>query len=504
MAVALSIADEVIRLSSSLTTLAAIDLGASSGRVIVGRLGDGRLDLTEVHRFGHEPQPTDGTLRWDWATLLTGVRAGLREATERFGPPAAISCDSWAVDFGLLDAAGELLEPPACYRDPRTEGLPGSFADVISPDALVARVGAMALPIITLCQLRVMAQNELDTLTQASSLLHICDLIHHDLTGVAATDRSMATASGLRHLASGDWDRDLLTLLGIPTHFLPRCLDHPGVLGTVAADRAPHPDLIGVPVVSTAGHDTAAASVVSPREDHVFLSCGTWSMLGTLSAQPVVTATMATEMLESIGAGGGGWLLMCPLTGLWPLQQCMLQWRKSGAAASWAELIAAAGSLSGPVPTVVDVGHPLITGPGDMLAAIGEYCARTGQVAPADAPEMTRVLLQSLALEHLLGVESQARVTNRQFAAVRLVGGGSANALLCQWTADAVGLPVIAGPMEATALGNLLLQARVLGLVGEDVSELVEASAPATIYQPQAAPDAALVARYRDLKTRRV
>ncbi|MCE5328194.1 MAG: hypothetical protein LLG01_17445, partial [Planctomycetaceae bacterium] len=188
-------------MSNSSVTLAAIDLGASSGRVIVGQLAGGRLDLTEVHRFGHEPQQVGSTLRWDWATLLAGVHAGLREATERFGPPAAVSCDSWAVDFGLLDAAGKLLEPPACYRDQRTNGMPQSFSDIIPPDDLVARVGAMALPIITLCQLRYMAQYELDTLTQARSLLHISDLIHQDLTGVAATDRTMATASGLRSLA---------------------------------------------------------------------------------------------------------------------------------------------------------------------------------------------------------------------------------------------------------------------------------------------------------------
>lgn len=193
-------------MGNSSTTLAAIDLGASSGRVIVGRLAGGRLDLTEVHRFGHEPQQVGGTLRWDWVTLLAGVHAGLREATERFGPPAAISCDSWAVDFGLLDAAGKLLEPPACYRDPRTTGMPGSVADIITPDSLVARVGAMALPITTLCQLRYMAQHELDTLTQARCLLPISDLIHHDLTGVAAADRTMATASGLRNLVTGDWD----------------------------------------------------------------------------------------------------------------------------------------------------------------------------------------------------------------------------------------------------------------------------------------------------------
>lgn len=482
------------------TQLAAIDLGASSGRVIVGHLGGGRLDLTEVHRFGHEPRLVGNTLRWDWPTLLGGMQAGLREATERFGPLAAVSCDSWGVDFGLLDESGNLLEPPACYRDPRTNGMPDSFSGIITPDEMVARVGAMALPITTICQLRYMALNELPTLQKARTLQHISDLIHQALTGVAVTDRTAATASGLRNIASGDWDRELLEKLGIPTHFLPECYDRPAVLGTIAADRAPSAALAGTPVISTAGHDTAAASVVSPREDHLFLSCGTWSMLGTLSADAVVTDTMATEMLESIGGGAGGWLLMCPLTGLWPLQQCMLQWRRTTPDLSWGDLVAAAQALPGAAETLVDVNHPLITGPGDMLAAISEYCDNTGQVTPEGPAEMARALVQSIALEHYTGVEAQRRVTGRDFSAMRLVGGGSANALLCQWTADAIGLPVIAGPMEATALGNLLLQAQVLGLVGADVSDIVEASAPATVYEPQAAVSASLVEHYLQLK----
>jgi rhamnulokinase len=418
----------------------------------------------------------------------------------RFGAPAGVSCDSWAVDFGLLDEAGQLLEHPACYRDPRTDGMPQSFADIITPNALVRRVGAMALPIITLCQLRAMALTEPEKLAQARTLVHIADLMHYDLAGVAVTDRTMATASGLRNLEADAWDVDLLTRLGIPTHFLPEMVARPAVIGSVRDEYAPGSGLAGVPVVSTAGHDTAAASVLCTDDDHLFLSCGTWSMLGSLSREPLVTDTMATDMLETIAAARDRWTMMCPLTGLWQLQQCMLSWRRDGLAGSWDELIAATAELEGPVDALLDVGDAGLTVPVEMPEAIAAYCRRTGQPVPATPPEMARAVLYSLALEHRLGIETQRRVTRREFSGLRMVGGGTANRLLCQLTADAIGMPVIAGPTEATAAGNLLLQAEVLGLLTCDPAEVISASFAPVTYEPQEGIGDELLTRYRGLK----
>lgn len=484
------------------TDLIAIDLGASGGRVVVGELSGSRLVMHEAGRFGHEPSQVEGTWRWDWATIQAGVREGLASAVARFGLPAGVSCDSWAVDFGLLDETGELLERPACYRDPRTDGMPQSFADIITPDALVRRVGAMALPIITLCQLRAMALTEPQKLQRARKLLHIADLMHYDLAGVAVTDRTMATASGLRNLDADEWDVDLLTWLGIPTHFLPEMVARPAVIGGVRAGYDPDTDLAGVPVISTAGHDTAAASVLCTEDSHLFLSCGTWSMLGSMSHAPFVTDTMATDMLETIAAARDRWTMMCPLTGLWQLQQCMLSWRRDGLADSWDELIAAAAVLPGPVEALIDVGDAELTVPSEMPAAIAAYCRRTGQPVPATPPEMTRSIVHSLALEHRLGIETQQRVTGRQFTALRMVGGGTANELLCQLTANAIGMPVIAGPTEATSAGVLLMEAEVLGLLGQDLREVIEASFTLVTYEPRQAMADGLLTRYRELKGR--
>lgn len=482
------------------TNLIAIDLGASGGRVVVGELSGSRLVMHEAGRFAHEPSQVDGTWRWDWAAIQAGVREGLSSAVVRFGAPAGVSCDSWAVDFGLLDEAGQLLELPACYRDQRTDGMPQSFADIIAPDALVRRVGAMALPIITLCQLRAMALTEPHKLQRAQTLLHIADLMHYDLSGVAVTDRTMATASGLRNLDADEWDLDLLTKLGIPTHFLPEMVPAPAVIGEVHEHYAGPSELVGVPVISTAGHDTAAASVLSTDDDHLFLSCGTWSMLGSMSQRPFVTDTMATDMLETIAAGRGRWTTMCPLTGLWQLQQCMLSWRRDGLADSWEELIAEAATLPGAVEALINVGDSELTVPTEMPAAIAAYCQRTGQPVPATPPEMARSILYSLALEHRLGIETQRRVTGREFTALRMVGGGTANQLLCQLTADAIGMPVIAGPTEATSAGVLLMEAEVLGLLGDNLRETIEASFAPVTYEPRQALGEGLVARYRELK----
>ncbi|MGD9496552.1 MAG: rhamnulokinase family protein [Armatimonadota bacterium] len=480
-------------MSPSPATLIAIDLGASSGRVIVGTLADGRLSLGEVHRFEHAPRMSGGALRWDWRAIREGVRAGL-DAVATEGAIAGVSCDSWAQDFGLLDAHGRLLAEPVSYRDGRTAGMPQSFADIIAPDDLVRRVGSTAAPIIALCQLRALAQREPDTLARASRLLHLADLIHHELCGAQCTDRTMATASGLRSLATGAWDVELVDALGIPPHILPEAVEEERVIG-----EAQNGALAGVPVIAGAGHDTAAASVLCTDDRHAFLSCGTWSMLGCLSDEPIVPAQPARDGLAILGMVGGRWSLMRSLMGLWPLQQCMARWRREGLVAGWAEVIAAAAGE--PVCAVIDLDDPRLSAPGDMPRAIAECCRATRQPVPGSPAAMAAMLLHSLALEHGLGVETLERVTGRRFDAIRMVGGGSANALLCRLSADATGRPVIAGPTEATAAGNLLTQARALGLsAADDIPAITERSFRTVCYEPEGALDATLTERHRDLK----
>ncbi len=486
-------------MTASRATLIAIDLGASTGRVIVGTLDEGRLSLREAHRFEHAPRSAGGALRWDWPRIMEEVRRGLALAARANGSPiAGVSCSSWAQDFGLVAADERLMAEPVCYRDARTAGMPESFADIIGPDGLVRRVGSSAAPIIALCRLRALAQDEPETLARASRLLHIADLIHHDLCGAAVTDRTMATASGLRALATGTWDTDLLAALGIPPHILPEAIEEPGVIGRVRPDRAPDPALADVPVIAGAGHDTAAASVLCTADDQAFLSCGTWSMLGCLSDRPIVPAAPAREGLAILGMAAGRWGLMRPIMGLWPLQQCRLRWERDGLTIGWEE-IARAAEAAGPV-ALIDLDAPRLSAPGDMPRAIADYCRETGQPVPGGPAEVAGAILHSLALEHRLGLAAIERVTGRSFSAVRMVGGGSANPLLCRLTAEATERPVIAGPTEATAAGNIIVQAQALGLPSDDVTAAVQGSCRPVRYEPTGALDDALVERYLRLK----
>jgi len=407
-------------MTSSAPTFVAIDLGASNGRVIAGALDQGRLTLRELHRFRHAPRACDGALRWDWSHILARVREGLARATN----VVSVSCDSWAQDFGLLDADGRLIADPVSYRDPRSAGMPGSFADIIAPDELVRRVGSHAAPIITLCQLRALAQTDDDTLSRATRLLHIADLVHYDLCGATVTDRTMAIASGLRALATGAWDADLLDALAIPSHFLPDIIDGPAIIGQMQA----------IPVIASAGHDTAAASTLCATPGHAFLSCGTWSMLGAISDDLIMPDTPARDGLAILGMAAGRWGLMRPIMGLWPLQQCQAQWQREGSPVSWDEIAGARCP-----ETLIDLDAPGLSAPGDMPTAIADLCRETGQPVPDGPAEMAHAILRSLALEHSLSLQALERASGGRFTALRMVGGGSANALLCQRRRGAAG-----------------------------------------------------------------
>lgn len=487
----------------------AVDLGASNGRVVLGRLSEAGLTLATAHRFEHSPRRHEGRLKWDWARIIDEVRKGLARAAEVVGDEqiASVSCDSWAQDFGLLDEEDRLIRSPASYRDKRTEGMPGSFADVIGPEELVRRVGSVASPITTLCQLRAMALQEPEALEAARTLLHIADLVHHDLCGVRTTDRTMATASQLRNLRTGEWDRELLAALGIPHHFLPKVAEEAAVVGHIAEDRAPHPKLKGLPVVISASHDTAAAAAAAegPR-DEAFLSCGTWSMLGHLSDQAMMPEKPAQEELAILGVADGRWGVFRGIMGLWLLQECRRAWADEGLVMSSEEITAAASAQEGAEPALLDPDDARFVAPANMPQEIRAFCRETGQRELTTPGETARAVLVSLALDYRVGMATLERVTGQRSRAIRMVGGGSANELLCQLTADATGLPVIAGPVEATALGNLLLQARAMGTVEDDaeMAAIVARSFALRRYEPSGRFDDRLCERFAELKRRRV
>lgn len=462
-------------------TFLAIDLGASNGRVMIGRLAHGRLRLQQAHRFEHNIIEQGGRKVWDWSRIRSAVRDGLHAACELAGdgPIAGVSCSAWAQDFGLLDRQGELFYPPVCYRDERTAGMPHSFAHLLAPLELRGRTGSALLPVTTLCQLRAMALHEPDALRHAATMLHIPDLIHCDLCADQATDWTLATASQLRHLRRGGWDKELLAVLGIPSHFLPKSvIGQPAVLGQVTPERAPHPRLAGTPVVAGGGHDTAAATaaVVPMHPGTAFLSLGTWAMLGCCVDDPSVLRTVTDESVSVLGIAFERWALFHGGMGLWMIQQCRERWLREGRSLSFAEIADAARAAE--IRSIVPANDPRFHAPADMVDEIRQACCESGQREPCTPGEVATVVFDSLARGFGESLAVLSEVSGLAVSRLHIVGGGTRNAYLCQRIREELTVPVQIGPAEATAMGNCLIQAWALGRIrGEaQLRDIVQAS----------------------------
>jgi rhamnulokinase len=438
--------------------VAAVDLGASSGRVITAEVAPGRLELTEVARFANQPVRVQGTLHWDILGLYRGILDGLRAA----GPVDSVGVDSWAVDYGLLDEDGRLLGNPVHYRDARTDGI----MEVLPGDELYAATGIALQPFNTVFQL--VAGRGSGEVSGGRTLLLIPDLVSYWLTGVPGAELTNASTTGLLAAGGGDWAFELLEKLGIPASLLPplrRPGDPAGVVLPSAGER-----LAGTPVTVVASHDTASAvaGVPAAGPDFAYISCGTWSLVGVELPAPVLSADgRAANFTNEIGVDGTVRYLR-NVMGLWLLQECLRHWESAGPAVSLDALLAGAAGYPA-LRSVVDATDPVFLAPGDMPARIAAACAATGQPVPADPVAMTRCILDSLALAYRRSVNDAQRLSGRHVDVVHIVGGGVLNTLLCQLTADACGLPVLAGPVEAGALGNVLVQARALGAVAPDL-----------------------------------
>lgn len=460
-------------------TFAAVDLGASSGRVMVGRVGPGTLDLTEAHRFPNQPVRVGGTLHWDVLGLYAGVLDGLRAA----GQMDSVGIDSWAVDYGLLDADGALLGNPVHYRDARTDGVAEKVWATVPAEELYAATGIQYAPFNTLYQLTA-AQGSAQ-LAAAKRLLLIPDLVAYWLTGEQGTEVTNASTTQLLDPRTGDWSHPLAERLGIDLGlFAP--LRQPGDReGELLPSVLERTRIAGpVPVTAVGSHDTASAVVGVPAargERFAYICTGTWSLAGLELDAPVLTEdSRRANFTNELGIDGTVRYLR-NIMGLWLLQECMREWPGADLGALLRE--AAAGE---PLRGVVDAGDPRFLAPGRMPQRIQDACRETGQPVPGTPAELTRCILDSLALAHRRAVEDAQRLADHPVDVVHIVGGGARNALLCQLTADACGLPVVAGPPEAAALGNVLVQARAHGLCADRgaMRELLAATQPLTRYQP--------------------
>ena len=469
-----------------MTILAAVDLGAQSGRVAVGRLDAGRLTVDEVHRFPNVPVRVGGTLYWDVLRLYADVLDGLR-ATRRVGPIASVAVDSWAVDFGLVDRNGALLRNPVHYRDARRTAAVDAVFERVPARELYERTGIQMLPINTIFELAALAAAGDPALAAARRLLLIPDLFHHWLCGSEVSERTNATTTQCLDVRTGTWLDDVLERLDVPTGLLPDVVPPATVLGTLARDVADETGIGEARVVATATHDTASAVAAVPLQGErcAYISVGTWSLVGVEADEPVLSDAAFRANLTNEGGVGGTVRVLRNVTGLWLLHECSRVWSLAGRPHSIDDLLELARAAP-QLRSFVDPNDPVFAEPGDIPARIADYCARTGQPRPEGDGAVVRCILESLALKHAESIELLASVTGRDIDEIHVVGGGANNHLLCRWTADACGRAVHVGPAEATLVGNLLVQALALGEIASlaEAREIVRSSFGARVHEP--------------------
>ncbi len=471
-------------------SVAAVDLGASSGRVMVGEVGRDLLRLHAVARFGNEPVRLADGLHWDVAELYRQALAGLRVAAAGTlaPPPVSVAVDSWAVDYALL-RDGKLLGRPFHYRDERTAAGVAAVHDVVSREELYRRNGLQFLPFNTLYQL---AADPL--VADADRALLVPDLIGWWLCGRAATERTNASTTGLLDVRTHDWDRDLGSRLGVPPELFPALVDPGTTLGPVRAEVGEQLGAPGLVVTTVGSHDTASAVVGVPLtgDDSVYISCGTWGLVGVELDEPVLSDAARAANFTNEGGVDGRTRFLTNVMGTWLLSETIRRWEETGRPVDLAALLAEARAETGPV-TVFDVQDPRFLPPGDMPARIASWCSEHDLPAPAGRLHLVRSIVHSLAAGMVGAVERAATLSGRRARTINLVGGGAQNTMLCQAIADRSGLPVVAGPVEATALGNVLVQARSLGAVDGDLDSLralIARTHDLTTYAPAAAPEA--------------
>ena len=466
--------------------VAAIDLGASSGRVVVGRGNEQGFTLREVHRFANHPRLVDGVLRWDARALFAGILDGLRAAAGQAGPLDAVSVDAWAVDYGLLDGDGGLIADPASYRDPRS-GPP--FAAVTATPGGVAGVDAACLyeatgiavhSFNTVFQL--MAERDLD---RARHALLVPDLMTYWLSGRLGTELTNASTTGLLDTRDMKWADQIGEALAVPIKMFPRLR----AAGEMAGPAVPDLGLAGPPqVIVGPSHDTAAAVAGVPAADgaFAFVCTGSWALAGVELPAPVITGGAWEAGFSNEAGVDGTTRFLRNVTGFWLLQECVREWQAEGRRVDLDELTRTAGEIPGR-RALIDVQDPGFAAPGAMTERITRACLHISGVSPSSKAEILRCILDSMAVAIRHAVRDAVRITGHPVRTVHIVGGGVANPLFCQLIADACGLPAVAGPTEAASWGNVLVQARALGLVGGSLPELrsfVRPSVHVSRYEP--------------------
>ncbi len=459
----------------------AFDLGASNGRALLGSIEGDRFEITELHRFPNNPVRLPSGLHWNTLELWSNVLQGLRAAAPH--RPVSLGLDAWGVDFGLLDSQDALIGNPFHYRDHRTEGMMEEVFKIVPREQVYAQTGIQFIALNSLYQLYSMVKSQSPALDIAQTLLFMPDLLNFWLTGRKVNEFTIATTSQMYSPLTGTWATDMLAALDIPAHLL-NDIVHPGAaLGPLRAEVAEETGVADLTVIAPATHDTgsAVAAVPASNANFAWLSSGTWSILGAEAKEPNLGEQALAFNFTNEGGVFGTWRLSKNISGLWTMQECHREWRTS-----YDELTRLAAEAQ-PFLAVIDVDDPAFFHPGDMPRKIQAYCQATGQAVPQTLGEITRVILESLALKYRQTLKQLDELTGIRHEPLHIIGGGVRNKLLNQLAADATGRTVITGPVEATATGNILLQAIAMGQLADlaEARAIVRQSFPPAIYEPQ-------------------
>jgi len=471
------------------TQYIAVDLGAESGRVMLATIEAGGLSLEEVSRFGNGPTEINSSLRWDFQKLFSNIKEAIAKAVKQAdGEISGIGVDSWGVDFGLLDENGELIEDPYHYRDSRTNGMMEKAFELLGKRSIYENTGLQFMQLNTIYQLLAMKLADSQVLKKAKKLIFMADLVTYFLSGNAVAEYSLASTSQLMDMKTGLWSKEIFDKLALPMDIMPDVVKPGTVVGVLKPQLCSAFGCGPIDIIAVGSHDTACAVVAVPAQERnwAYLSSGTWSLLGIETPKAIINDKSFKYPFTNEGGAEDTIRFLKNIMGLWLLQECRRQWQRDGVELSYDEITALAEKAE-PFFAIIDPDYNDFLAPGDMPARINEYLKKTGQPTTDDKGQIARVILESLAIKYRSVIEAIEDITGQGIDVLHIIGGGIQNKMLCRFAADSTGKKVIAGPIEATAIGNVMIQAIAKGQIQSlaDARKIVANSIETTTYLPQ-------------------
>jgi rhamnulokinase len=465
----------------------AFDLGAESGRAILGKLEEGRIILKEIHRFPTGMINIEDHNYWNIYRMYEEILTAISKCKLEFNvKPESIAIDTWGVDFSLLGPEGNILGLPYCYRDSRTDGIVEEFFKIMPRELLYQLTGIQILQFNTVFQLFAMMQRQSTLLNNASDLLFMPDLLNYLLSGVKSTEFSIATTSQLFNPRTEMWEREIFSAIGTNVEIMQNIVEPGTIIGNIHDKILQSLDMKGLPIISVASHDTGSAIAAIPAEDDewAYISSGTWSLMGVECKAPIITDKTLAYNITNEGGVNKTYRVLKNIMGLWLLQQSRSVWGKDEF--SYSGLVAMAAS-SKPFIAFMDPDNKSFLHPVNMPAAIMEYCRQSSQNIPGDIAAISRMILENLALKYRYTLDQLRTINSKPIEKIYIIGGGVQNELLCQFTANACGVPVITGPSEGTALGNIMVQAMAMGELSSlsQIRQIVKSSFPSIQFEPK-------------------